>query len=154
MDSQQLLKRLGTARGFTLQTLNDLTPTQWTAIPDGFSNNILWNAAHIAATQARLLYLLNGLPAPLPEGFAEKSVRGTSPKEWTDPLTPEEVLDVLQRLVPQSIEDDAAGKFNQFKPLELRADLKLESFEDAVVFAILHEGMHIGMIMELKKLVK
>lgn len=154
MDSQHLLKRLGTARGFTLQTLSDLTPTQWTTIPEGFSNNILWNAAHIAATQARLLYILNGLPAPITDRFAEKAIRGTSPKDWTDPLTPEEVLDVLQRLVPQAIEDDAAGKFNQFKPLELRADLKLETFEDAILFAILHEGMHIGMIMELKKLAK
>lgn len=154
MDRQQLFKLLGTTRGLTLQTLSDLTPAQWTTIPEGFSNNILWNAAHIAATQARLLYVLNGLPAPIADRIIQNGIRGTSPKEWTEPLTPEDVLDVLGRLVPQTIEDDAAGTFNEFKPLELRPGLTLDSFDDAIVFSIMHEGMHIGMIMQLKKLVK
>jgi hypothetical protein len=154
MNRQELFKRLGTARAFMMATLKDLSPTQWTEIPEGFSNNILWNAAHVATTQARFLYEFSGLPYPLPEGFAEKSIRGTSPKEWTEALTPQEVLDVLERQVPQAVEDDRAGKFAQFTPRELRPGLTVDSFDDGILFNILHEGIHVGIIMQLKKLVK
>jgi len=154
LERQQLFKHLGVVRAFTLQTLDGLTPAQWTTIPEGFPNNILWNAAHIATTQARLLYRLSGLPIPVPDDFAEKSARDSSPKEWAAPMEPGEVLDILNRLVPQTIEDDDAGKFSEFAAVELRSGLKLDTFDEAVLFAIMHEGIHIGMIMQLKKLVK
>lgn len=154
MDREQLFKRLATARAFTMQALTGLTEEQWTSIPEGFSNNLLWNAGHIAATQSRLLYTLSGLPLPMPVELVEMTGRGSSPKDWPVPPNPEKVMGVLEQLVPQVIEDNRADKFTQFTPVELRPGVSVDSFDDAVLFCILHEGIHIGMIMALKKLVK
>lgn len=154
MNRDVLLRRLDTARTLTLKALEGLTETQWTEIPEGFTNNILWNAGHLATVQGRLLYTLSGLPTPVPDSLSTVTGRGSSPKDWAVGPDPGQVLRCLQELVPRTVADDAAGNFVDFKPTELRPGLVLDSFEDALVFGILHEGIHIGMIMQLRKLVR
>lgn len=153
MELQRQLEFMDIARGFLLRSLEGVTGSQWTEIPEGMSNNILWNAAHLAATQGRLLYGLSGLPVPVPERLGELAMRGTSPKDWADAPDPVEVVDWLKRLNLQVAEDAQAGRFVNFTAYTLANGMRVETLSDALAFQVFHEGIHVGVIMALKKLV-
>ena len=49
-------------------------------IPTGFTNNIIWNIAHVIVTQQILVYRLSGLPYLIPEDLVSRFKKGTSPE--------------------------------------------------------------------------
>ena len=50
-----------TNRKLYLNFLNTYNLEQLNKIPDGFSNNIIWNIGHIVVSQQALVYRLSGL---------------------------------------------------------------------------------------------
>jgi hypothetical protein len=50
--------------GYTLDQLN--------TIPEGYSNNLIWNIAHIIVVQQMLVYKLSGLPMMISDEMVEK----------------------------------------------------------------------------------
>jgi len=42
--------------------IEDFSLEELNKIPEGFNNNIIWNIAHVIATQQALVYGLSGLP--------------------------------------------------------------------------------------------
>ncbi|MGB3545158.1 DinB family protein, partial [Rubrivirga sp.] len=47
-------------------------------VPDGFSNHVLWNLAHVVVTQQLLVYGLSGLPLNVPDEWVLAYRKGTS----------------------------------------------------------------------------
>ena len=49
-----------------LNSIKDLSIDELTKIPNGFNNNIIWNAGHNLATQQLLVYKLSGQSPVIP----------------------------------------------------------------------------------------
>ncbi len=52
--------------------LENYTLDQLNQIPPGFSNNLIWNIAHVVVTQQILVYKLSGLPMLISDELVEK----------------------------------------------------------------------------------
>ena len=148
MTSVTLLQQ---TRPLLLRLLDGLSEDDLLAIPDGFSNNILWNVGHVVVTQQLLHYGLSRLPLLVPDALVAQCRKGTSPRDWD---TPPDVAEVRQLAVelPQRLEADlGAGRFTEFRPYTTSVGVELADLETALGFNLFHEGLHTGTIVELRK---
>jgi hypothetical protein len=130
-----------------------VTPQQTETIPAGFNNNILWNLGHCLATQQILCYRLSGLAMALPEELVNMLRKGTSPKDWTTSPDFDSIEAQLLPLIDATEADLEAGKFEDFSPYQTSFGVKLETIGDAIRFNNVHESLHLGYMMALKRLV-
>ncbi len=146
----EVLKR---SRELVLKRIEGLTTEQLHTTPEGFNNNIAWNVAHLVVTQQLLHYKLSGLNCLAPDELIEEYRKGTFPtKEFTEEEF-EEVKELLLGLPDTLQEDFEAGIFTEYQEYETSTGFVIDSIESAIAFNNLHEGMHLGIIMTLTKLV-
>ena len=141
------------SRLITLKAIEGLTLEQIHVIPEGFNNNIAWNFAHLVVIQQLLHYKLSGLNCLCPDDLIETYKKGTKP---TKVFTQEELDEVKELFVglPDTLEEDFnAGIFENYLEYETSTGFVLDSFETALSFNNFHEGLHLGVIMSIKKLV-
>ncbi len=136
-----------------LSVAEELPSERLTRIPDGFRNNILWNIGHIAVAQQVLCYKLSGLPMRVPPEAAALFGKGSSPAEWTSVPDPAEVKGRLIPLLDALEEDIARGAFTEYRPYETSMGNVLTSLPQALDYVLWHEGLHLGAILALRKLV-
>ena len=144
---------LKTSRKLIIHIIKDLTLEQLHVIPDGFKNNIAWNIAHLVVTQQLLHYKLSGIDCLAPDDLIEHYKKGTVPTKKFTQEEFEEVKDLFIGL-PDTLEEDFnEGIFENFQAYETSIGFELDRFETAVHFNNYHEGIHLGVILALKKLV-
>jgi hypothetical protein len=133
--------------------LRDLSIEQLNHIPDGFNNNILWNYGHIIVTQQLLFYGLSGLPLNIDAELVRKYRKGLKPEGFIDAAEFQTLKAASIELVQQSIADYEKGVFQKFTPYPTSYRVTLNDIDAAVYFNNIHEAMHLGVVMALKKLV-
>ena len=69
-----------TSRNILLKFLENYSLEQLNTIPEGFSNNLIWNIGHIIVVQQMLVYKLSNLPMHISDVMAEKFKKGTKPE--------------------------------------------------------------------------
>ncbi|CAM1342745.1 DinB family protein [Tenacibaculum amylolyticum] len=141
------------SRELVFKKIEGLTHEQLHKIPEGFKNNIAWNVAHLVVTQQLLHYKLSGLQCLVPDELIEKYRKGTAPTEEMSAEEFEEVKDLLMGLPDTLIEDYNEGIFKTYTEYPTSTGFVLTSIENAIAFNNLHEGIHLGVIMALTKLV-
>ena len=141
------------SRELTLKAINGLTLEQLHTIPTGFKNHIAWNVAHMVVTQQLLHYKLSGLDCLAPEELIEEHRKGTSPTKTFSDEEFEEVKELLVGL-PDTLEEDFnEGIFETYTEYPTSTGFVLDSFNTAINFNNYHEGIHLGIILSIKKLV-
>ncbi|HRW75733.1 MAG: DinB family protein [Lewinellaceae bacterium] len=134
-----------------LQMVHPLSIDQLNRIPPGFGNNLVWNFGHMVVTLPLLTYGLSGLPIPLDEGMVGMYRRGSSPE---GPVSREH-WEHLQLLSEESLAgvqaDYEAGVFQAYQPYTTTYGARLQSVDDAIRFAPVHEGLHLGYAMAMVK---
>ncbi|WP_435261329.1 DinB family protein [Tenacibaculum sp. nBUS_03] len=151
MDSQfEVLKK---SRELVLNLTNGLTIEQLHKIPEGFNNNIAWNVAHLVVTQQLLLYKLSGLQCLVSDELIDNYRKGTKPTETFTEEEFEEVKELLLGLPDTLKEDFSAGIFSDYTEYKTSTGFVLDSFKTALAFNNMHEGIHLGVIMAIRKLV-
>lgn len=126
-------------------------PEELFRIPPGFSNSIGWNLAHIWVTHQLLCYRLSGLPLLIEEEAVRMYGKGSSPADWEAAPAPASILTPLTELADRFEEDLAAGRFGSFTPYTTSAGIELRSLAEAVEFNALHEGLHLGYAMAIRR---
>ena len=139
------------ARGRALDIIKDLSDEQLLSIPEGFSNNILWNLGHIVVAHQYLVYKLSGLDMVVPQSMVTSFIGGTSPKDWESTPNIAELKTLVMSTMEQFEADIKANKFQNYEGLDVGK--QLETTEDAATYNCLHEGEHIGVIKSLARLV-
>lgn len=132
-------------QGFTLEQLNK--------VPAGFNNNLIWNVAHIVVTQQLLVYKLAGLPVMVSEEMIEKYKKGTKTDHVATQEEVDEILSLLHKTVAQTEKDIEDNLFQNFNEYPTSTGFVLKTNQDSMEFNNFHEGLHIGVIMALRKLV-
>ncbi|WP_264512053.1 DinB family protein [Flavobacterium sp. N1719] len=150
---ESFLKTWETSRKLYLKFLESYTLDQLNTIPQGLSNNMIWQAGHIIVSQQKLMYTLSNLPINISQDMVVKYQNGSRPDGNATQEEVDEIKVLLLSTVEQFKLDWQAGKFTTFNEYQSQTGFHLATFQDAVTFNTFHEGIHFGMLMYLKKLV-
>ncbi|HWS60465.1 MAG TPA: DinB family protein [Flavobacterium sp.] len=149
----QLFTITETSRNLVSKILENHSLEQLNKIPEGFNNNMIWNIAHIVVTQQLLVYKLSGLPMLFSEEMIEKYKKGTKPERDATQADIDEVKSLLFSTIKKTKEDYYNGIFKNYQEYPTSTGFILKNVEDALAFNNFHEGLHIGILMNLRKLV-
>ena len=140
-------------RAIVLHYIKGLSLDQLHVIPEGFTNNIAWNIAHIVVTQQLLHYRLSEKDCLVSDELIAAFKKGTKPTRQFTQEEFDEVLDLFKGL-PNTLEEDyEAGIFTEYSAYKTSTGFVIDSMEKALIFNNFHESLHLGVIMSLKKLV-
>ena len=151
MQDLNFLKRI---RNTIIQELKDLPIEQLNTIPLEFNNNILWNAAHLVASDQRMFYIRSGQEPLVPANFIEKYQKGTRPEGLIDESEANEIKKLLSYSLEKFELDYKNNLFNNYQSWTTSYGNTISTIEDAIVFLPFHEGLHLGCIKALKKIAK
>ena len=126
---------------------------QLNKIPQGFKNNIVWNIAHLTVTQQLLCYKLSGLNCLVTEEMIADFQKGTAPNQPISKVAFEAITAQFLQLPLRLEEDYNKGIFKNYSEYKTSVNITLNSVEDAIMFNTYHEGIHLGIILQLMKFV-
>ena len=121
-------------------------------IPEGFRNNIWWNIAHVVVTQQLLVYKLSGLQMRISDELVDKFKKGTFPDGTATDEEIKIIGNLLLSTIQWTIEDYDVGLFKDYNEYTTSAKVTLRNIDDAVSFNLFHEGLHLGSILALRKM--
>ncbi len=133
--------------------LENYSLAQLNKIPEGFSNNLIWNIGHAIVVQQRLIYSASGLPMNISDELVNSYKPGSKPST----IDTQETIDLFKKLIvslqDQTKEDYANEKFVVYKELTTSTGFNIASIQDAIEFNNYHEGLHLGLMMNIRKFV-
>ncbi len=141
------------SRQLTLSIIENLTNKQLNTIPKGFKNNIAWNVAHLLVTQQLLCYKLSGLECLVSNEMISNFQKGSAPN-YT--VSDEEFAIIKKQFLQFPIilaEDYSKGIFKNYTEYTTSVKVTLSTIEDGIDFNLYHEGIHLGVILQLLKFV-
>ena len=140
-------------RHVVLKSIDMLSLDELNKVPNGYRNSIAWNVAHIMVTQQILHYKLSANQVLIPDTFLESYRKGT---EVHKPVSQEEwlkVLDLFKSLPEQLKLDYNKAMFHSYETYMTSYGYEIHSIEEAIAFNNVHEALHLGYIMAMKKLI-
>ncbi|MFM7895040.1 MAG: DinB family protein [Flavobacterium sp.] len=140
-----------TSRNIYLKFFDNYSLEQLNTIPAGMSNNLIWNLGHVVVSQQKLVYALSGLPMHIPDSLFEKYQNGSRPDGKTSQAEVDEIKKLLSEMVEKTKADFEAGIFKEFHPYQTKTGFHLGSWKEAMEFNNYHEGIHLGIMMSIKK---
>lgn len=136
-----------------MKLVEGLNIEQLNKIPPGFNNNIIWNYAHIISAQQILCYKMAGLPFLVDANFVDLFKKGTKPEGEVT----EEQLSHIKRMSVATINkfqlDYNDNIFGEYQSYTTSYNVALNNIDDAVNFVSVHDSMHLGYAMALRRLV-
>lgn len=144
-------------RRLLLTELENLSVEQLNQIPAPFSNNIIWNLAHMNAVLQALCYRASELPMRIEDSDFFPFLPGTKPEKDLDAAEIARIKEQFIQLPQLLAEDLEKGIFVSYKMpgrIEKKYGLKIENIQDAVMYAAYHDSTHLNAIQMLKKLGK
>ncbi|MBP9792662.1 MAG: DinB family protein [Flavobacterium sp.] len=139
------------SRKMLLQLLENHSLAQLNKIPDGFANNLIWNIGHIVTVQQMLVYKLSGLPMMISEDMVETYKKGTKPERDITQKEVEEIKQLLFSTLEQTKEDFEKGIFVYYMEFTTGVGFVVKSAKAAMEFNNYHEGLHMGIMMQIRK---
>lgn len=141
-----------TRRNF-IELINSLSVAQLNEVPAGLNNNIIWNFGHIVVTQQILCYLLAGAPLKMDQSLIEKYRKGAKPEDFVDQAEIDTLTSLAISLLDELEIDLETDLFSNYKTYPTSYGFELTNIDDAVDFFAVHESMHYGVALTIKKLV-
>lgn len=138
-------------RNHLYQITEQLSEKQMLYIPKGFSNNIFWNVAHCIVTQQLLVYYLSGNTPKIENRWIENFKKGTKPNYDFFEFTKKELLELLTFTTNEFENDLPKLKESEYKSYSTSFGVNIETILQAIEFNNLHEALHLGYIMAMKK---
>lgn len=121
-------------------------------IPSGRKNNIVWNIGHVLVTEQLLAYRLSGLSTMVSIDLIDKYKKGTKPEQPVSQKEVDEIKDLLETTINQTIKDYKSGAFKNFQEYTVSTTGNtLTNIDDSLEFILFHEGIHLGIVMALLK---
>lgn len=133
--------------------LNQFSLDKLNKIPDGFSNNLIWNIAHVIVTQQLLVYRNSQLPMLVSDEMVAKYRKGTKAEHDVNQEEVNEIRSLLFSTLEKTQDDYFNGHFKNYIEYTVSTKSTLTNVEEALEFNNFHEGIHLGYILALKKLI-
>lgn len=142
---------LNTLRKQIIDELSQHSLEQLIYIPVGYKNNLFWNAAHVLATQQLIHYYLTDNRMLVDIKFIQKYKKGTIGSDDVTENDVKELIEMLTSTPMQLHKDYRAEKLAYYRAYNTNLGIKLHSIEEAIVYNNIHEAMHLGYILSMKK---
>jgi hypothetical protein len=142
-----------TSRNVISKFLENHTLDQLNKVPEGFSNNLIWNIAHIIVVQQMLVYNLSGLPMMVSDEMVSKYKRGTKPENNVTQAELEEIKSLLFSTSEKAKNDFAADIFKDYTEFTTMSGFNIKSAKSAMEFNNYHEAIHTGIMMQIRKFI-
>lgn len=153
IEKDKSIDTIQATRSVFLKLTDGLSIDQLNKIPEGFNNNIIWNFGHVIVSQQILCYKLAGLPLKIDEAYVLKYSKGTKPESFMDENEWTFLKQQAVQLIDELIADIEQGLLDNYTSYTTSFGVTLNSIEDAVKFLTMHEGLHLGYAMALKRIV-
>ena len=134
-----------------IEELSQHTLDQLLYIPVGYKNNIFWNAAHVLATQQLIHYYLSENKMLVDMEFIRSYKKGTFGNNAATEKDVDELIELLEASPMQLFKDYQAEKLSRYRNYETYMGIELTCIEDAIMYNNIHEAIHLGYILSLKK---
>lgn len=141
------------SRNVLLKFLESHTLEQLNKVPEGFSNNLIWNIGHIVVVQQMLVYNLSGLPMMVSAEMVTKYKRGTKPEQNVTQAEVDEIKSLLFSTLEKARKDFADDIFRNYTEFTTMTGFHVTSAKAAMEFNNYHEATHLGIMMQLKKFI-
>jgi len=148
---EETLKILETSRKIYLKILENYSLEQLNKIPEGFSNNLIWNAGHVVASQQKLIYTLSGLPMNISDELFDNYKNGSRPDGNTTQNEVDKIKYLLLSTVEQIKKDFENKVFQNFNEYQTQTGFYLGNLTEAMEFNNYHEAIHLGIMMSIRK---
>lgn len=136
-----------------MKIVDSLSLEQMNTIPTGFNNNVFWNLGHILVTQQLLCYKLANLPLKIDDELVDKFRKGSKPSSNYTQEDLDWIKSNFLALVDQAEKDYNDGIFKEFQEYPTSFGVTLNNSLEALEFNNVHEALHLGVLMALRKLV-
>jgi hypothetical protein len=148
------LTTLRATRLHLLHLIENLSTEQLNKVPAGFNNNIIWNVAHIISAQQGICYTRANVPFTVDDKYYTPYRPDTKPNGFIN----SEEVEIIKGLLISTIDQLEAdyndnNLFNNYTPWVTRYGVQINNIEDAINFVPFHDGMHIGYVIALRRLV-
>ncbi|MFT5168066.1 MAG: hypothetical protein ACI8P3_003305 [Saprospiraceae bacterium] len=147
------LTTLLATRNNILNIINQYDKEQLNHIPEGFNNNLVWNLGHVIVTQQLLCYKPSSAEIRIDPSLIDKYRKGSKPEGV---VSDDEILQLKNyafSTVRQMEDDYNNDLFETYNEYTTSFGVTIDSIESAMAFNNVHEGMHYGYILALRKLV-
>lgn len=141
------------SRNVLLKMTDNLTAAQYNFIPKGFHNNIGWNLGHILVTQQLLVHKLSNVDCVVDKDILVKYGKDSTPQTDYTLSETEDLKSQLMNVIETTEKLYNKGDFKTFNVYPTSLGYTINNIQDAISFSNYHEGIHIGIILSLKKLV-
>lgn len=138
-------------RNNVLNLVNKLSVEQLNKIPAGYNNNLIWNFGHLLVTQQLLCYGLSEIAMNVPSKWIEKYRKGTRPQEIISSEEIREIKSLFLEMPKMLTADYEKGIFQNYSTYETSFGITIHNIEQAITFNNIHEGMHLGYMMAMRK---
>lgn len=147
----QIFNITNTSREIVSQFLEKHTLQELNKIPEGFSNSLIWNIGHIVVVQQMLVYKLSGLPMMISDEMVNAYKKESKPEHNVTQAEVDEIKSLLFKTIDQTQADFENKIFKNFTEYPTSTGFIIKSAEDAMAFNYFHEGLHIGVMMGIRK---
>lgn len=137
-----------------INLIHELSHSKLNQIPVGASNNIIWNYGHTLVTHQLLCYRLSGLPVYIQDEIVDKYKKGSLPTETVSQQEIDYLISQGLTLLDRCEEDYANQRFDAYQEYKTSYGLSLNHIDEALAFNAIHEGLHFGYAMSLRKFIK
>ncbi|MFK8056394.1 MAG: DinB family protein [Saprospiraceae bacterium] len=152
-DLTEDLKILKATRANILKLLSEFSLQQVNQVPEGLNNNLAWNAGHIWVTQKLLTYGLSGQETGLSAELIGAYKKGSKPGATISAEDWAVIIDGLTNSVDELEKDLVGLTWAEHKPYTTSYGVTIAHVSKGVRFNNTHEGMHLGTMIALSKLV-
>jgi hypothetical protein len=147
------LNTIKATRQHLLKLIDGLSTEQLNKVPAGFNNNIIWNVAHMISAQQGICYTRAGVPIITDDKYYTPYRPDTKPTGFVDSDEVENIKKLLIGTIDQLGTDLTNNLFTNYPEWATRYGVQIKSIEEAVSFLPFHDGMHIGYVMALKRVI-
>lgn len=150
---ESVFKTWKTSRNLFLTYFEKYSVEQLNKVPEGFSNNLIWNIGHVIVAQQGLIYKNCGLDGYVSNEMFDLYKGGSKPTGKTTEAEINELKELLISLIEKTETDFNNGVFVTFNERMTGTGFHLGSLKDAFEFTNYHEGLHLGFMINIRKFV-
>ncbi|WPR70866.1 DinB family protein [Flavobacterium sp. NG2] len=140
-----------TNRNLILDYFESYTLEQLNTIPDGLSNNLIWNIGHIMVCQQVLIYKSSNLHGYLSAELMERYKPGTKPTGKSSEKEVKELKKLLISLIEKTESDFYNNQFKVYNERTTSMGFHLGTLKETLEYNNYHEALHLGIMMNIRK---
>lgn len=109
---------------------------------------------HLVAAQQGVCYKRAGVDMVVEEQFFQMYKPESKPEQTIGLAETERIKQLMMNTLDRLQADYDAGVFSGYTAWVSRYGVNIDNIEDALAFLPFHEGMHLGYIMAMKRVIK